>query len=168
MTPPRQHLLKNPQELVGFLAERKRVSAQRPPTQTSQPWNEYDAQPSQPWGDHDAGGTQEPFNADRESALKLRNELDSAVEALKSNEELEIIRVTMAADAQDLIESGSVPMCDHRSGGMDSDNADHLTRAIEDVAEQITKNDNRGKLGKYFLICFMMQISYLSCMLLIM
>jgi hypothetical protein len=74
----------------------------------------------------------------------------------------------MAADAQELIESGTVPMCDHRSGGMDPDNADHLKRAIEDVAEQITKNDNRGKLGKYFLICFMMQISYLSCMLVIM
>ncbi|KAH3692869.1 hypothetical protein DPMN_193205 [Dreissena polymorpha] len=33
MTTTRQHMLKNPQELVGFLAERKRVSAQRPPTQ---------------------------------------------------------------------------------------------------------------------------------------
>ncbi|KAH3730139.1 hypothetical protein DPMN_056120 [Dreissena polymorpha] len=119
MTPTRQHLLKNPQELVGFLSERKRVSAQRPPTQTSQPWDDHDAQTSQPWVGHDADETQGPFSSDRKLALKLRNELDSAVEELKSNEEIEVFWVTMAADAQEMMDAGTIPTCDHRSGGMD-------------------------------------------------
>lgn len=74
---------------------------------------------------------------ERSVVFELQRELDKAVKDFEEVEDVQIFWISVEADINALLSGGTVPETDPFSGGLDPNSADHLRKAVNDVADQM-------------------------------
>lgn len=137
LTAKKRHIMTEPQLMLEIMPKLSLPSKQ------SSYWSNRKPQES---GLYVTGGAGPSYNSsssglESQIAERLNGELENALVTFMENEDMQNIWVAIEFDIKEIIESGTAPTTDHRSGGMDSDSGDHLQKALQDVMDQLQENN---------------------------
>lgn len=136
LQPKPKHVLADPKQLLEIIPE-----FQPSPSQTSVFRPQYESKSESPGTSASYYKESSESNFDANKALTIRGELANAVANFEKNEDMQNFWVTIESDLKEIIESGTVPESDHRSGGLNPDDGDHLEKALSDVEDQFRENN---------------------------
>lgn len=154
LRPKKMHLMTDPILMIESLQELKPRERELPAFRTESPvgatssgWGPFatdlvgatGSRWRQPSYTSEAGGS---WNDDQSFiAQKIEGQLETAEANFRGNEDLLNMWVAIEYDIQEIINGGTVPTTDYRSGGMDADNGEHLEKALSDVQDQLRENN---------------------------